>query len=261
MKWLLLPALLISFSTLCKNISSGSSDTVRVNALIALSKKHQWTDPDQSLKYADEALMLARDIDYKKGIATAYTLKGFCFWTFGDNDLAIASALEALEISQRENYRLIESESYYILARGYMDVRETAKAKEAIQQAEEFAQEGKDWEQLCSIYNLKGVILFIESKTDSALFFYTKALETGRAHAVDSINFPRIISNMGECYADENSSLALTYYTKALAMARRTGNKITEASITDIIGHANLRAKDLKMQNKIYKPHCSSRVT
>jgi AraC-like DNA-binding protein len=246
MKWIFLPALLISFSTLGQSTPSGNSDTVRVNQLIALSKKQQWTDPDQSLRYAEEALTLARDLNYKRGIATANTLKGFCFWTFGDNDLAIQCAMEALEISQRENYRLIEAESYYILARGYMDVRETLKAKESIQKAEELAREGKDWEQLCSIYNLKGVILFIEDKTDSALHFYTKALETGRNHSVDSINFPRIISNIGECYASENPALALSYYTKALAMARRTGNKITEASIVDIIGHENLRRNDLK---------------
>lgn len=245
MKWLLLPALLISFSTLAQSMAS-NSDTVRVNALIALSKKNQWTNPDQSLKYADEALTLARTLEFKKGIAIANTLKGFCYWTYGDNDLAIAAGMEALEISQQEGFRLIEAESYYILARGYMDVRETAKAKESIQKAEELALAGNDWEQVCSIYNLKGVILFIEDKTDSALYFYTKALETGRAHSVDSINFPRIISNMGECYAPENSSLALSYYTRALAMAQRTGNKITEASIAAIIGHAYLQKRDLE---------------
>jgi len=240
-----LPALLISLSALGQSIPSGNSDTVRVYALLALSKKSQWINPDQSLTYADEALTLARELQYNRGIAIANTLKGFCYWTFGDNDLAIEAAMEALEISKRENYRLIEAESYYILARGYMDVRETAKAKEAIQKAEKLALEGEDWEQVCSIYNLKGVILFIENKTDSALHFYTKALETGRSHAVDSINFPRIISNMGECYAPENPSLALTYYTQALAMAKRTGNKITEASIASIIGHAYLQKKDL----------------
>lgn len=250
MKWCLFLAVLISFPSVCREMSSGypiaDHDTLRVSELISISKKHQWTDPDRSLNYAHEALTLARELHYNKGIAAASTLKGFCFWTFGDNDLAIESALEALEISKREGYRAIEAESYYILARGYMDVRETQKAKESIRKAEELAQEGKDWEQVCSIYNLKGVILFIEDKTDSALHFYTKALETGRSHGVDSINFPRIISNMGECYAPENPSLALTYYKKALAMAHRTGNKITEASIASIIGVAYLGRKDLK---------------
>ncbi len=252
MKWPLFQILLISFSTLGKSlpIERASTDTLRVNQLNELSKKNQWTDPYRSLNYATEALTLAQQIGYQKGIATANTLKGFCFWTFGDNELAIEAALEALEISKRENYRLIQAESYYILARGYMDVAERAKAREAIQTAETLAEAGGDWEQLCSIYNLKGVILFIADKTDSALHFYTKALEIGRTHLVDSVNFPRIISNMGECYAAENPELAMTYYSKALALARITGNKITEASITDIIGHAYLRSKDLKNAEK-----------
>lgn len=245
MKWLILPVLLTSLASFGQ-VRSSAIDTIRIHELLRLSKNHQWTNPDQSLKYADEALLLASENHYKKGIAIAHTLKGFCFWAFGDNELAIASAMEALEISQRENFREIESESYYILARGYMDVRETAKAKEAIVKAEALALTGNDWEQVCSIYNLKGVILFIENKTDSALHLYTQALEIGRNHAVDSINFPRIISNMGECYAPENQLLALTYYKKAFGMAQRTGNKITEASIGAIIGQAYLQKHELK---------------
>lgn len=254
MRWrYFIPALI--FSLFCGAIFGDAEvrvnrDILHVDELLMLSKKHQWTDPDQSFRYADEALRLARDIQYKNGIAMAHTLKGFCFWTFGDNDLAIESAMAALEIAQQENYKLIQAESYYILARGYMDVAEREKARDAIQQAELLAQDGNDWEQLCSIYNLKGVILFINDKPDSALYFYTKALETGKAHGVDSINFPRIISNIGEIYAPEKPALAMSYYSRALAMAQNTGNKITEASITSIIGIAQLRAQDLKNAEK-----------
>lgn len=245
MKWLLFPVFLISFASSGQR-HSAEKDTIRVNELLRQSKNYQWTSPGQSLNYADEALLLATKSHYQKGVALAHTLKGFCFWAFGDNELAIASAMEALEISQREKLRSIESESYGVLARGYMDVRETTKAKEAIVKAEMLALGGNNWEQLCSIYNLKGVILFISDKTDSALNLYTQALEIGRTHAVDSIHFPRIISNIGECYAPENPSLALEYYTKALEMARRTGNKITEASIAAIVGEAYLQRSELK---------------
>ena len=40
--------------------------------------------------------------------------------------------------------------------------------------------------------------------------------------------------------------LALTYYNEAMALAKRTGNQIAEASISDVIGHFYLREKDLK---------------
>jgi AraC-like DNA-binding protein/tetratricopeptide (TPR) repeat protein len=246
MKWyyLLLPTL-ISFSSFCQSISS-NADTTQVQNLIGLSKKNQWIDPYRSLHYADQALLLAQGIGYTKGIAIANNLKGFCFWTFGDNDLAIEAALQGLQIAQREDYPLVQAESYYILARGYMDMTEGTKSQEYVLKAEEFANNGGDWELLSSIYNLRGVILFIADQEDSALHFYNKAYETGKNHAVDSVNFPRIISNIGECYAVENPKMALNYFSDALALAKKTGNQIAEASISDIIGHFHLRGKDLK---------------
>jgi AraC-like DNA-binding protein len=220
-------------------------DTAQVEALIKLSKDFQWIDAYKSLSYADQALLLAQHIDYKKGIATANNLKGFCFWTFGDNDLAIGAAMEALEIATRENYPIIQAESYYILTRGYLDLGEEKKSRESILKAEALAIDAGNWEQLLNIYNLKGVIFFIDHKTDSAFLFYNKAFEIGKNHAIDSVNFPRIISNIGECYSAENPVLAFTYFNRALAMAKETGNTIAEASITDIIGHAYLNKNDI----------------
>ncbi|HMG92290.1 MAG TPA: helix-turn-helix domain-containing protein [Chryseolinea sp.] len=224
---------------------SSNADERQLQDFIWQSKKNQWIDPNRSLLYADQALLLAQDIGDKKGMAIANNLKGFCFWTFGDNDLAIEAALQALQIAQREDYPLVQANSYYILARGYMDITDGAKAREAILKAEEFANKGGDWELISSIYNLRGVILFISNQEDSALYFYNKAFETAKSHAVDSLNFPRIISNIGECHVVENPKLALTYFNEAMALAKRTGNQIAEASISDIIGHFHLRGKNL----------------
>ena len=200
--------------------------------MLEASRKNQWINSYRSLDYADRALVLAQNANDKRSLAIAHNLKGFCFWTFGDNELGIQSALEALDIAQKENYELVQAESHYILARCYMDLRENSKAHESIVSAEAMAQNMGDWQLLCSIYNLKGVILFIDNKLDSALRYYNKAYETGKAHAVDPINFPRIIANIGECYTDENPALASTYLNTALALAKETGNKIAEASIT-----------------------------
>lgn len=243
MKWYfpLLP-ILISLPSFCQ----GTADTTRLYELITLSRKNQWIDPNKSLQYADQALLQAQSLNNVRGVAIANNLKGFCFWTFGDNDLAIEAALQALQIALRENYPMVQAESYYILARGYMDMAEEQKAFESIQKSEALARRGGEWELLCSIYNLRGVILYMAEKQDSALYFYNKAFDTGKGHAVDSVNFPRILSNIGECYAVESPNTALTYFNGALALAKRTHNQIAEASISDVIGHFYLRHKELK---------------
>jgi AraC-like DNA-binding protein/Flp pilus assembly protein TadD len=227
-------------------------DTQQIDQLLDLSRKDQWIDPYRSLSYADQALQKAQQINYHEGIAAAHNLKGFCYWTFGDNELALQSALEAIDIATAQSpasigeYALLQAESYYIMARGYMDLRENTKAHESIVKAETLANEVSDWTQLCSIYNLKGVILYNDRKYDSALYFYKKAYEIGKNKPVDPINLSRIISNIGECYAIENPELAFRYFNEALTSARATGNKIAEASITSIMGHGYLRKNDIK---------------
>ena len=168
MKWCyLLSTILIAFSSFCQGNVSGSverspGDTTKVHSLIRLSKDFQWKDSYKSFDYADQALILARNLDHQKGIAISSNLKAFCYWSFGDNDLAIQSALEALEIGREENDLVIQAESYYILARGYSDLNERSKSNEYIVKAANLARQGNNWEQLCSIYNLMGVIKFID---------------------------------------------------------------------------------------------------
>lgn len=222
-----------------------SVDTTQILELLKASKQLQWQDSYQCLAYADQALELSRQLDFKKGIALANNLKGFCFWSFGDNDLAITAAMEALEIGNAKHDAFIQAESYYILARGYMDLSENIKANESIAKAENIARQRNNWEQLCSIYNLRGVIKFIEKQKDSALFYYTKAYDLGKSHGVNPINFPRIISNIGECY-EENPTIAFSYFNQALVLAKETNNKISEASITGIIGQTYLKLNDLQ---------------
>jgi AraC-like DNA-binding protein len=250
MKWrYLLSVIFLTFSSFSHafsgNTGVGSPDTAQVHHLIRLSKEYQWIDSYRSLDYANQALMLARKINYPTGIAISNNLKGFCFWSFGDNDLAIEAAMEALTLGEAEQDYSIQAESYYILARSYMDLNERGKSNDYIVKAEYTARQVEDWEQLCSIYNLRGVIKYIENQQDSALYFYTKAYELGKAQSVAPIHFPRIISNMGECYAGKDPALAFTYFNQALSLAKETNNQIAEASITDIIGHAFLKGNDL----------------
>lgn len=253
MKWctLLLAILISVFSpSFGSSIHSIQIDTTsehqrQVHALLDQSKAWQWIDSYTSLSFADQALTLSLNNDYQKGVALAHTMRAFSFWSFGDNDLAIQAGLQAMEYGQNEKDIFIQAQSCYILARGYMDLNELNKAMEYIDQAEQYALLNNNAEQLCSIYNLKGVIHFIANRQDSALYFYNKAYEIGKANGVEPIQFPRIISNIGECYATENPALAFTYFNQALELAKETNNKIAEASITSIIAHVYLERGDL----------------
>jgi hypothetical protein len=68
MKWYfpLLP-ILISLSSFCQD----KADTTRLQELITLSRKNQWIDPNKSLQYADQALLLAQTLNNLQGVAMA----------------------------------------------------------------------------------------------------------------------------------------------------------------------------------------------
>lgn len=248
MKWIgFLAALLPAFFGFSQSTpDSLGPDVAQLKSLIAECRKNQWIDSYRSLELADRALLMAQRLGNKEIMAQARNQKGFAFWSFGDNELAIEEGLDALQLVPETNFALIQSESYYVLARAYMDVGEQEKAWESLKKAESLATPGSDWELLCSLYNLMGVVQFIKHDQDSALKLYTRAYELGKLHSVDSIHFPRIISNIGECYAVENPALAFSYYRKALELANQTGNQIAKASITAIIGHEYIRSNDLK---------------
>lgn len=219
-------------------------DSTHVISLLRASNELQWIDSYQSLAYADEALALAQQLKYKRGIARAQNLRGFCYWAFGDNDLAIASALDALSFTGSIQDTAIRAEACYILGRGYMDLNERVKATQYIVQAEQLAR-GVDPTLHSSILNLKGVMKFVANDEDSALYYYTKAYDLARSENVPEIQLPRILSNIGECYLPHDREKAFRYFSDALALAKKTQNKIAEASITDIIGHVLLQDKKL----------------
>ncbi len=246
MKWGFLVTAISSFYSCFSQSVAPSPAARRVDSLVTLSRNYNWINSYRSLDYADQATVVALEIDYPAGLAMARIQKGFSFWTLGDNDQAIQEAMGAIDLGKKLGNSAILSEGNYVLARGYMDVAEGEKAWEAILEAERLALKANDWTLLCSIYNLKGVIQFIDNKQDSALVFYNKAYDLGQAHQVDPINFPRIISNIGECYLAKKPKRAFSYFSTALELAIQTNNQIAKASITSIIGHAYLRKNDLK---------------
>lgn len=224
-----------------------------ITDLLKQSRDLQWVDPYRSLDLADQAMEIAIALDYQKGIATSYNLRGFCFWAFGDNDLAIQASMEALAIGKHVNDENIMAESYYILARSYMDLTELDKSEEFIALAGTLVRQSQNAEQLCTIYNLQGVIKFIESQRDSALYFYKKAYDLGKQQGIHPIHFPRIISNIGECHFATDTTLAFSYFRQAEALAEETNNQIAKASIADIIGHAYLKTNKLNLAEERFQ--------
>jgi len=220
--------------------SHPQEDSIKVNILNELSYQYRWIDFSNSQQYAEQALAIAQRLLFNKGIATADYRIGHCYWALGDNNLAIEKGMETVAIAERENFKFILVEGLLILARGYMDQRETKKAEEYVVKAEKIALQVKNWDLLSRVYNLAGVIQFIKKDKDTALQLYTKALSIVEERPTSRAHLSQITSNIGECYLDANPDLAFTYFKSALLISTspKSRNKSAEAAISSIMGHA-----------------------
>jgi AraC-like DNA-binding protein len=235
-----------SLSAILKN--HPENDTVKVNLLNELSYQYRWIDFANSQQYAEQALAIAQLLNYNKGIAVANYRIGHCYWALGDNELAIEKGMETVAIAERENFKSILAEGFQIIARGYMDQRETKKAEENILKAEKIALQIKNWDLLSRVYNLAGVIQFVKRDKDTALQLYTKALSIVEEHPTSKAHLSQITSNIGECYLEKNPDMAFTYFKSALLISTspKSRNKSAEAAISSIMGHALIRTGSYK---------------
>jgi signal transduction histidine kinase/DNA-binding response OmpR family regulator len=219
------------------------ADTNRVIILNALSDEYQWLDFNRSYKYAEEALMLAESLSFRKGIATANSRQAQSFWSLGDSERAIEKALHAVDIAEKDGITNVLAETYRIMATCYRDQQDLDKAAYYARKAERLAIQEKNWDLLTRIYNAAGVIAYSRHLTDSAMIFYNKSLQISDEHRTRRIHLSQVLSNMGEVYLAEDVDKALAYFVKALARAKETHNRPSEAGIMGDIGRAFMQKK------------------
>lgn len=234
-----------------------AEDTARVNLLNDLSYNYRWLDFTLSQRYSEEALALAKKLDFKKGIVVANCRLAHCLWATGDNELAIEKGLEAAAIAEQLHSANLLGESFQVIARGYMDQRETKKAQVYIHKAEAAALKTNNWDLVSRIYNLAGVILFVKNNKDSALIMYRKALSTMNEHGTSRSQLSQIISNMGECHVIVNLDSGIKYFRSALTIAKaeETRNRSAEAAVSGILGNALIKKKNYQ-EAEIYLMDC-----
>ncbi len=77
-----------------------AEDTTRINLLNRISANYAESRPDSTLKYANDALTLAKKTNYKKGEIEAMRNLGWAFLMAGDYSKALEYSLEALKKSE-----------------------------------------------------------------------------------------------------------------------------------------------------------------
>nr|NQU92210.1 histidine kinase [Bacteroidota bacterium] len=102
----------------------------RVNSLIRLAKSLSFQDFDLSERYAEEAMNLAKELDYQEGIAAAFRNLGLIRFYQDNYPEALKNGFEALQIYEKLNNKHSIADTYYDIAIVHYYARNYEKAIE-----------------------------------------------------------------------------------------------------------------------------------
>ena len=147
----------------------------RVDVLNMLAWQLYRTDVSQAQKYAEEALQLAKDRTYKRGIACSHQMLSFIFRVKGAYETAVLHAQTALPIFTQLADKNEIAQTHLALAMAYLRQGHYRRAlDDCLQALRLFEIVENEWGQ-AMIYNVVSVIYSHQSDKERALDYRFRA--------------------------------------------------------------------------------------
>ncbi len=193
-------------------ITGDFEEEKRLEILKILTEKHH--DLRAKIKYSDELLALAKEMDSSQYLYYAYFEKGNAFFDMGELHETIENYLKAGEIALNQkdlkHLALVDAARanvYLELGDSKTAITYNKRAYETLKKVE-FLQDHKDSVQLATLIENFGYSYIVFDKPDSAFIYLN---ESGKL-------FEKLNSELGVAYNQGNKGLAyaqLKYYNKA----------------------------------------------
>lgn len=254
-------SLLANIKTLnAESFSAGLDDTLRINALIDLSKEYvTQRDYSKAIKYATiskiiaEKLVSALDISVsKKWLANA--LQSIAFTLETQESYASALAQYKKELELREELGDVYKTTICLNKIGEIyNAQDNLDASlEYYYKALKLADEVNSKEDLLTIYNNMGIVYDRQTNFSKSLEYYNKVLNLSTT-LKDTNAMGISYSNIGTVYAEQGKNKeAFIYFFKFLKFAQITGNKknvaIAYLNISNIFDTEGNFKKSFEMQ-------------
>jgi signal transduction histidine kinase/predicted negative regulator of RcsB-dependent stress response len=261
-------------------------DSLKIELLVQLSVEYESEDFSKSLKYAEDAVVIADRLKEPWAINLAYRNMGITQILLGDYSTALRFSTQYLQNSIGMNDSLEMAIAYNMIGDHYFDLGEydeayfyftqsyrIANAKpDSIRMAVALHNVGRVFkvlgqyeranshlelsrkmsamagDKLGEPYSLDelGDVLFRQGKYDSALIFFNESLNS--MHTLeDPILKPRTLSRIANVYMRKGDfNLAFNYYDSALLSYTKTKNKLGTADVE--LGRGQIYAQQGKFE-------------
>ncbi len=231
-----------SLSNILKNKSL--PDSTQVTILLNLSDANIYRDPDESMKYADLSLQLARKLQWQKGIALALRQKGNVYYVLSDNLNAMDCFQQALNIGESLNIRFFNASVMNNIANIYSDLAKYDLALEYYNRLLSISRELKLQKQQIIAHINIGTVYTELKEYATALKHYQESLQLAEK-AGNKRYAASILNNMGITY-DKSGDFknALKYFNQSVELSREVSNKYSEAASLNGIAKIYIKQGD-----------------
>ncbi|MCH6235769.1 ATP-binding protein [Cognataquiflexum rubidum] len=152
---------------LIQELSQAKTDTARIVLKSRLSEAYRSNNPDTSLILANQALLHARELDFKKGEIMALNVLSVLYREKGDLPYALQLGLQGLKIAEKEQLTDLWVASLIRVGNVYLSVGDFLKALPYFQKADNLMKNYDDFPRWVTQYFIAEITIQLD-QLDSA---------------------------------------------------------------------------------------------
>ncbi len=201
------------------------TDTAKINALNKRSENLSKVDVDSSSYLAQEALTLAKEANFKRGIAAATKNLAICNYVNGKSDIAIKQFIEAIKLFEELKDVSELAHCYSQMGIAYYLQYQYDNALKYYDKSIELYKKTTNKKDLAGVYINQGISYTYVKKMDLAEINYNEALKI--YHEINyKPGFAPAYNSLAKIYyAKKEYAKAISYYKLAEQYSLKSNNK------------------------------------
>jgi PAS domain S-box-containing protein len=244
-------ALAQSFSvdSLRKHLQKSSENEAKVLLLCDLSNAYLTVYPDSAVSYANEALTLANQLDFQRGVGIAYNAISLAFFHSSDYQNAVTEAGKSVQVMREINYEAGLANALVTIGKVKLKLGSHASAIESLLESLQIREKLGDKKGTAQTLHYIGTVYANENDHQQALEYYNKSLKINES-INDREGIAQTINFIGASYRHlENYTMALHYHEEALKIDNELNNQYGMAY--DLSNLAGVYAKQKRFSEAI----------
>jgi len=224
-----------NLDSLINSLQYMDDDTNKVIVLNRVADKLIYADYEKIRRYAEDALLLSEELDYKNGIAKSYNNLGIFYREVGVYDQAIDYFFKSLKIMEEIDNQAGIARSYNLIGIIYYYLTNYDLSLEYYNKALEINKRQNDVKWIAGNYNNVGMIYKEKGEYEKALMCYNRSLKMSQVQ--NNQNWiANNYGNIGNLFLQMGKPEAIGYFEKRLKIKSEQGDSSGIASVNHSIG-------------------------